>query len=76
MRNVLRMVKLLVMMRTMEERHVTLKVSKVDITYVHGQSPGHSESHVKIARAKCHTQRKLEQNVIGEKSGLKGELGS
>lgn len=32
------MVKSLVMMRNVEERHVPLKVSKVDITYVHGRS--------------------------------------
>lgn len=38
------MVKSLVMMRNVEERHVPLKVSKVDITYVHGQSPGRSRS--------------------------------
>lgn len=71
--HVLCMVKSLVMMRNVEERHVPLKVSKVDITYVHGQSPGRSRS---LLEPKCHTQRKLKQNVIGEKLGLKGELGS
>lgn len=71
----LHMVKLLVMMRNMEERHVTLKVSKVDITYVHGQSPGHSEPRWEVLEPNV-THRKLKQNVIGEKSGLKRELGS